>query len=36
MEVRYENNNLTSADLSYLWTSYMAESMSICVNKYFL
>ncbi|WP_419887105.1 DUF3231 family protein [Neobacillus niacini] len=35
------NNNLnpiklTAAELSYLWTSYLADSMSICVLKYFL
>jgi hypothetical protein len=27
---------LTAAELSYLWTSYLADSMAVCVLKYFL
>ncbi|MBU7594832.1 DUF3231 family protein [Metabacillus halosaccharovorans] len=27
---------LTSSELSYLWSTYLADSMSICVLKYFL
>ena len=30
------NIQLTSAELSCLWSTYMADSMSICVFKYFL
>ncbi|MGY0693414.1 DUF3231 family protein [Virgibacillus sp. FSP13] len=31
-----DNIRLTSAELSQLWTSYMNDSMAICVIKYFL
>lgn len=35
-----ENNQdlikLTSAELSYLWATYLSDSMAICVLKYFL
>lgn len=30
------NIRLTSAELTSLWTSYIADSMSICIFKYFL
>ncbi|MFP3887375.1 DUF3231 family protein [Priestia filamentosa] len=31
-----ENNNLTSPEVSNLWTHYIRETLSICVNKYML
>ncbi|WP_176555847.1 DUF3231 family protein [Virgibacillus ndiopensis] len=31
-----QNKRLTSAELSQLWTSYMNDSMAICVISYFL
>lgn len=36
MENNHDNIKLTSAELSYLWTSYLSDSMSICVLRYFL
>jgi hypothetical protein len=41
MEVLVMENNqkrikLTSAELSYLWNTYLADGMSVCVFKYFL
>lgn len=36
METNHERITLTASELSYLWTSYLADSMSICVLKYFL
>ncbi|MGG3562297.1 DUF3231 family protein [Neobacillus rhizosphaerae] len=36
MEATHEHIKLTASELSYLWTSYLADSMSICIIKYFL
>lgn len=36
MEVNDTHIKLTSAELSYLWNTYIADSMSVCVFKYFL
>jgi hypothetical protein len=36
METNHDHITLTASELSYLWTSYLADSMSICVLKYFL
>jgi hypothetical protein len=32
----HDHIKLTASELSYLWTSYLADSMSVCVLKYFL
>lgn len=36
MENTHDHIKLTSAELSYLWNTYLADSMSVCVFKYFL
>ncbi|MED4018920.1 DUF3231 family protein [Sutcliffiella cohnii] len=36
METNHEHIKLTSAELAYLWNTYLADSMSICVFNYFL
>ncbi|KKK36378.1 hypothetical protein WQ57_19550 [Mesobacillus campisalis] len=36
MENNQKRIKLTSAELSYLWNTYLADSMSVCVFKYFL
>nr|WP_263323420.1 DUF3231 family protein [Neobacillus sp. Marseille-Q6967] len=36
MEISHENVKLTAAELSYLWTTYLSDSMSVCVIQYFL
>jgi len=36
MESSHSNIKLTSAELSSLWNTYIADTMSICVFKYFL
>ncbi len=36
MEVNHDRIKLTAAELSYLWATFLADSMSICVFKYFL
>jgi hypothetical protein len=36
MENNHSHIKLTAAELGYLWTTYLADSMSICVLKYFL
>ncbi|MBT2756872.1 DUF3231 family protein [Mesobacillus foraminis] len=36
MENNHDHIKLTSAELSYLWNTYLADSMSVCVFKYFL
>ncbi|MFB3162595.1 DUF3231 family protein [Neobacillus sp. 179-J 1A1 HS] len=36
MDKHLDHIKLTAAELSYLWTSYLADSMSVCVLKYFL
>ncbi|WP_121614260.1 DUF3231 family protein [Mesobacillus foraminis] len=36
MENNHDHVKLTSAELSYLWNTYLADSMSICMFKYFL
>jgi hypothetical protein len=36
METNHDHITLTASELSYLWTSYLADSMSVCVLKYFL
>jgi hypothetical protein len=36
METNHDNIKLTSAELSYLWSSYLADSMAICFFKHFL
>lgn len=32
----HDHIKLTAAELSYLWSTYLADSMSVCVLKYFL
>jgi len=36
MDINHEHVKLTSAELSYLWSTYLADSMSVCVLTYFL
>ncbi|QGH33298.1 DUF3231 family protein [Gracilibacillus salitolerans] len=36
MEHNHDNIKLTSAEVSYLWNTYLGDSLSICVFKYFL
>jgi hypothetical protein len=36
MDKNPETIRLTASELSYLWTSYLANSMSVCVLKFFL
>ncbi|MEG9295279.1 DUF3231 family protein [Mangrovibacillus sp. Mu-81] len=36
MEYKHDHIKLTAAEMSYLWNSYMGDSMSVCVFKYFL
>ncbi|MBP2242931.1 hypothetical protein J2Z40_003513 [Cytobacillus eiseniae] len=36
METNHDHVLLTSAELSYMWTTYLSDSMAICVFKYFL
>lgn len=36
MEKTHHPIKLTCAELSYLWNTYLADSMSVCVFKYFL
>lgn len=36
MEISHENVKLTAAELAYLWTTYLSDSMSVCVIQYFL
>jgi hypothetical protein len=36
MDKNPDHIRLTASELSYLWTSYLADSMSVCVLKYFL
>lgn len=36
MNKNLDHIRLTASELSYLWTSYLADSMSICILKYFL
>lgn len=36
MHNNHEQVKLTAAELSLLWTNYLADSMSVCVFKYFL
>ncbi|WHX98603.1 DUF3231 family protein [Neobacillus sp. DY30] len=36
MDKNLNHIKLTASELSYLWTSYLADSMSLCVLKYFL
>ena len=36
MEINHKSVKLTASELSYLWSSYLADSMSICVIRYFL
>jgi hypothetical protein len=36
MENNHDHITLTSAELSYLWSTYLMNSMSVCVFKYFL
>ncbi|MEH7493322.1 DUF3231 family protein [Neobacillus niacini] len=36
MNKNLDHIKLTAAELSYLWTCYLADSMSVCVLKYFL
>ncbi|WP_255286035.1 DUF3231 family protein [Priestia megaterium] len=31
-----ENNHLTSPEIANLWTHYIRETLSVCVNKYML
>ena len=32
----HETIKLTAAEISYLWTTYLSDTMSVCVFKYFL
>jgi hypothetical protein len=36
METNHDYIKLTGAEVSYLWSTYMADSMSVCVFKHFL
>jgi hypothetical protein len=36
METNHDHIKLTASELSYLWTSYLADSMAVCVLQYFL
>lgn len=36
MKTNHDHVKLTTAELNYIWTSYLADSMSVCVLKYFL
>lgn len=36
MDKNLDHIKLTASELSYLWTSYLADSMSACILKYFL
>jgi hypothetical protein len=36
MDKNHDHIKLTASELSYLWSSYLADSMSVCVLKYFL
>ncbi len=36
LEMSHNNSKLSSAELSFLWNTYLADSMSICVFTYFL
>jgi hypothetical protein len=36
VDVSHDHIKLSAAELSYLWTSYLADSMSICMLKFFL
>lgn len=36
MKVNHDRIKLTAAELSYLWATYIADSMSICVFRHFL
>lgn len=36
MEITHDHMKLSAAEISYLWSSYLADSMSICFLKYFL
>ncbi|MCM3694571.1 DUF3231 family protein [Neobacillus niacini] len=36
MDKTPETIKLTASELSYLWTSYLADSMSVCILKFFL
>ncbi|WP_449536661.1 DUF3231 family protein [Ferdinandcohnia sp. Marseille-Q9671] len=36
MEEDHQHIKLTSAELSYLWSTYIADSMSVCILTYFL
>ncbi|MGD6855932.1 DUF3231 family protein [Bacillus infantis] len=36
METHHNHMKLTAAELSYLWASYIADSMAVCILKYFL
>ncbi|MBS4219012.1 DUF3231 family protein [Bacillus sp. FJAT-49711] len=36
MENNHGNIQLTAAEMSYLWSSYIGDSMAVCVFKYFL
>lgn len=36
MEIIHNHVKLTSAEISYLWSTYLTDSMSICIFSYFL
>lgn len=36
MEVNHKHVKLIAAELSYMWATYLSDSMSICVFKHFL
>jgi len=36
MERNHDHIKLTSAELAYLWNTYLGDSLSVCVFKYFL
>ncbi len=36
MNSHHEKIKLTAAELSYMWTTYLSDSMSICILQYFL
>lgn len=36
MESSHSSIKMTAAEVSYLWATYLSDSLSICVFKYFL
>ncbi|WP_251009598.1 MULTISPECIES: DUF3231 family protein [unclassified Bacillus (in: firmicutes)] len=36
MDSTHNSIKMTAAEISYLWTTYLSDTMSICVLRYFL